>query len=256
MYCTNCGKKVNSGNRYCTNCGKEINHYSENGVSRGEKRTSYSLILGIFSIICLPYPVISVPLAILSIIFYFQAKKNHQKENMGIILGILSLIITILLSLSTLFIVPLAKEWISNIDSSHYENDIPVENGPELSGYQWLEDDGSALSLKKDGTFEWNRMTNNTFQELSGKYEVYNGEEAFQYIQEKFPQYKFFDENNNSANEQLQYYYLLILKSDTLDTIYFYGELSTDGKELKLTNIQENSTIELKRLDKISGIDI
>ena len=38
--------------------------------------------------------------------------------------------------------------------------------------------------------------------------------------------------------------------------MYFYGNLSVDGKELDLTNIQENNTLKLKRQDKISGIDI
>ena len=50
MYCTNCGKKVDPDHHYCTSCGEKINHYSENRVSRGAKRTNYSLILGIFSI--------------------------------------------------------------------------------------------------------------------------------------------------------------------------------------------------------------
>ena len=257
MYCTNCGKKVDSSHHYCTFCGKEINHYSANRVSSEKKRINYSLILGIFSILCLLYPVISVPLAILSIVFNLKEKKNHQKENMGIILGILSLSITIFLFLSTLFVVPLAKEWISDIDFDDDEYDIPVETVPELSGYQWVGNDGSTLFLKKDGTFEWNQKANNTDRVLLGKYEAYTGEEAIQYIEDNLSQYKFFDEDNNkSTTEQLQYFCLLVLHSNTIDTMYFYGNLSVDGKELDLTNIQENNTLKLKRQDKISGIDI
>lgn len=37
MYCTNCGKKVDSSHHYCTFCGKEINHCSANRVSSEKK---------------------------------------------------------------------------------------------------------------------------------------------------------------------------------------------------------------------------
>lgn len=259
MYCTNCGKKIEPNNRYCTNCGKKLEYgIKKNETNKNNTFPNFPLILGAFSLICIPYPKLSIPLAIMSIFLNIQSKKHQKSESIGMILGILSLIITIILSLSTLFIVPLAREWINSIDSNEYNNDTPVVTEPELSGYKWIGSDNSTLFLKKDGTFEWNKKENNTDQSLYGKYETYNGEEAIQYIEQNLPQYKFFnEENNQSSSEQLQYTYLLILNSSTTtNPIYFYGQISTDGKNLQLTNLQDNNLVKFKRQDALSGIDI
>lgn len=259
MYCTNCGKKIDSNNRYCTNCGKRVERDTKkNEPNRDNTSPNLPLILGVFSLICIPIPEISIPLAITSIFLAIKSKTHNKLETLGVILGIFSIIITIFLFISTLFVVPLAKELIDSIDSNNYDNDTQQIIEPELSGYKWVGSDNSTLFLKKDGTFEWNKKTNNTDQSLYGKYETYNGEEAIQYIEQNLPQYKFFnEENNQSSSEQLQYTYLLILNSNTTtSTIYFYGQISTDGKELQLTNLQDNNLVKFKKQDTLSGIDI
>lgn len=256
MYCTNCGKKIEPNNRYCTNCGKKLEHgIKKNETNKNNTSPNFPFILGIFSLICIPIPEISIPLAITSIFLAIKSKTHNKLETLGVILGILSIIITIFLFISTLFVVPLAKD---SIDSNNYNNDTQQIIEPELSGYKWIGSDNSTLFLKKDGTFEWNRKENNTDQSLYGKYETYNGEEAIQYIEQNLPQYKFFnEENNQSSSEQLQYTYLLILNSSiTTNPIYFYGQISTDGKNLQLTNLQDNNLVKFKRQDTLSGIDI
>lgn len=259
MYCTNCGKKIDSNNHYCTKCGKKIEYNTLKDKTNKNISPNFPLILGIFSLICIPIPKISIPLAITSIFLAIKSKTHNKLETLGIILGILSIIITIFLFISTLFVEPLAKELINSIDTNNYNNDTQQIIEPELSGYKWLGSDSSILFLKKDGTFEWNKKTNNTDQLLYGNYETYNGEEAIQYIEQYLPQYKFYkEENNQSSSEQIQYTYLIILTSNTTTTpIYLYGQISMDGKKLNLTNIQDNSTIKFKKQDTLSGsIDI
>ena len=150
MYCTNCGKKIDSNNHYCTKCGKKIEYNTLKDKTNKNISPNFPLILGIFSLICIPIPKISIPLAITSIFLAIKSKTHNKLETLGIILGILSIIITIFLFITTLFVEPLAKELINSIDSNNYNNDTQQIIEPELSGYKWLGSDSSILFLKKE----------------------------------------------------------------------------------------------------------
>jgi len=86
----------------------------EQNTSSGKGFAVASLVTGILSIVFLPFIIISVGLAICSIVFGILAKKRGEKSisRAGIALGIVSLSITFLLFLFlkvldvSLFIIP------------------------------------------------------------------------------------------------------------------------------------------------------
>ena len=86
----------------------------EEKVSNGKGFAIASLVTGILSIVCLTFIIVSIGLAICSIIFGMLAKKRGEKSlsKAGIALGYVSLSITLLLWLflevfeASLFVVP------------------------------------------------------------------------------------------------------------------------------------------------------
>lgn len=86
----------------------------EEKVSNGKGFAIASLVTGILSIVCLTFIVISIGLAICSIIFGIIAKNRGEKSlsKAGITLGVVSLAITLILFLflevfeASLFVVP------------------------------------------------------------------------------------------------------------------------------------------------------
>lgn len=86
----------------------------EEKVSNGKGFAVASLVMGILSIIFLPFIVISVGMGIAAIIFGIMAKNRGDKtmSRAGITLGIVSLLITLILFLflevfdASLFVIP------------------------------------------------------------------------------------------------------------------------------------------------------
>lgn len=86
----------------------------EEKVSNGKGFAIASLVTGILSIVCLTFIVISIGLAICSIIFGIIAKNKGEKSlsRAGITLGVVSLAITLILFLflevfeASLFVIP------------------------------------------------------------------------------------------------------------------------------------------------------
>jgi len=86
----------------------------EEKVSNGKGFAIASLVTGILSIVCLTFIVISIGLAICSIVFGMIAKKRGEKSlsKAGITLGYISLSVTLILWLfldvfeASLFVVP------------------------------------------------------------------------------------------------------------------------------------------------------
>lgn len=93
----------------------------EEKTQAGKGLAITSLVLGILSIICLPYIIISIGFAVGSILFGICARNKGERifSKSGITLGIVSLIITLILFLflkvfdvSSLFIIP---DWYNKI---------------------------------------------------------------------------------------------------------------------------------------------
>ena len=86
----------------------------EEKVSNGKGFAIASLVTGILSLVCLTFIVVSIGLAICSIIFGMIAKNRGEKSlsKAGITLGVVSLAITLILFLflevfeASLFVVP------------------------------------------------------------------------------------------------------------------------------------------------------
>lgn len=86
----------------------------EEKVSNGKGFAIASLVTGILSIVCLTFIVVSIGLAVCSIIFGMIAKNRGEKSlsRAGITLGVVSLAITLILFLflevfeASLFVVP------------------------------------------------------------------------------------------------------------------------------------------------------
>ena len=86
----------------------------EEKISNGKGFAIASLVTGILSIVCLTFIVVSIGLAVCSIIFGMMAKNRGEKSlsRAGITLGVVSLAITLILFLflevfeASLFVVP------------------------------------------------------------------------------------------------------------------------------------------------------
>ena len=99
MYCTNCGNKINKNEKYCTNCGQICNKKNEENIDKTlteptVENDNIPTILGIIACVFFWIPLISIPLAVTSIIIGINQKKITNKTSTGTILGIVSLILT------------------------------------------------------------------------------------------------------------------------------------------------------------------
>lgn len=120
MYCTNCGKECNQGEKFCTGCGKQISALNSQPTASTtaplndtRKFNIFAIVGFVISIVCFlggAYTIVLAPLAglVFSIVALVQIRKKGQKGKglaiAGIVLGAVSAaVVAITAILSTLF---------------------------------------------------------------------------------------------------------------------------------------------------------
>ena len=182
MYCTNCGNKLPEKAKYCNLCGTATE--KNFSISNQSNNNNLSLILGIVSCILFTVPLISIPLAIASIIIGIQ-KKESNKTSIGIVLGIISILLTavsiILITLLLTFVKDNSRKIIDDFEINNFIDEYhdwiePKEQISDIKGYSWLSEDKSILYLNNDNTYIWYAQdANHEDNYHQGKSEIYKG---------------------------------------------------------------------------------
>ena len=278
MYCQNCGNKISENDIYCSNCGTTINNI------QSQKANSTPLILGILAFIFTWLPFISIPLAVVAISIGTSQKNKDGKTTAGIILGIISIILTAIIIIRVVLfaayfmdhqeeiyddlqIEDLIHEFHKEIDEYYEKTTIS-----DIKGYSWLTKDNTHLYLNNDNTYIWYKNNSNHEDNFEqGTFKTYKGEEAIKYISTKLKEYGITDEYQRGFFQkgvtELQDYYLLVLNcekkkiegqeiADINETSYYYGFYSDSKKSLDLTNLKDKNKISFIQKEKISNIDV
>lgn len=259
MYCANCGCKIDKDDKYCYKCGSKINEVKSKVIVN----ENILLILGILSLVFFLNPFISIPFACASIGIGIYYRKVSGRFSIGFIMGIFSISLTIFLLLSTLLVMPIFEnstfeEETNIIDKYDDTKDSDKKDNYTIIGYSFSGSDNTVLELNQDGTYKWSKIDDNTYN-LSGKYLIYNGNEAIEYIASKLgdssisreEQYKYFTDGKYSLDN----YYLIVLSSDS-NYIYLYGFFNESNSSIDLSVVGSNNWVKFTMKDRISNIDI
>ena len=277
MFCPNCGKKYKVGERYCTYCGNSLETQTANNINK--PNNDASIITGIFACLFFTTPIISIPLAVITIVLSGKYKKENQTKSAGTVLGVISIILSILTIIAIiLFLKFVANNFVEIIDDFQL-NDI-IEQYKEhnyqepfnIIGHTCKANDNSMLYLNNDNTYMWylndNQHEDNYYQ---GRYNSYNGQEAIEYISTYLKEYGITEEEQENLFEEgtkkLRNYYLIVLtcektkvdgkeQSEEIKTAYYYGFYSQIEKQLDLTDIRTKKKITFTLIDKLNNIDI
>lgn len=277
MYCTNCGNKLKENDIYCTSCGKRKNQ--EKNFSKktsSPEQESLALFLGIFSFVFLNIPIVAIPLALTSIIISFTSK-NKKNATTGRILGIISLIISVLFIIVPIIFSFLTTNILDEIIKEEtiieqYDTDNPSNTSFDISGYSWSVDDASVIYLNRDKTYQWYQNDMNKKDDYKqGKYWIYTGEEAIYNITDNLKRFGITEEQQwslfQNGTYQLKDYYLMILSVDKVITkenetspsqsfLYYYGFYQEQDKTLTMINMDTTKPVTFILKEKIVQIDI
>lgn len=251
MYCPNCGNKINNNEIYCSNCGNKITKDTDN--------KNINIIIPILACVFFWIPIISIPLAIISIIIGFT---NNNKKPSLIILGILSILLSIL---EIVIIIIFTRYLINGINYdkiedkyldkfNEYYKRIEEYTTNEIKGYSWTTNNNLTIYLYNNNKYS---IYDNSEKE-KGKYELYNGESAIEYIENNLEENSISEDIQKNIIKDKGYtikdYYLIIFTNDNEIITYYYGFYNNEY--LELTNIKNNDKLILNKKEKISDIDI
>ena len=278
MYCKNCGNKCNEGEKYCTVCGNPIESNIQN-TNNSKNQNDYPIIFGILACILFAVPLVSVPLAIISIVTGINQRKEEKNATIGIILGIISILLSIIIIIGIILLVTFAVNKVDNVIDDFQINDILDEyrnqeiiDNFDIKGHSWKADDNSMLYLNNDNTYIWYQNDQDHEDNYyEGKFKEYNGKEAIQYIATYLKEYGITEEEQEKIFEkgslQLNNYYLLVLtcekskmngkeEGQTDNIAYYYGFYSKTNSRLDLTNITTKKKVGFTLNKKLEDIDI
>lgn len=287
MYCPNCGNKIKEETTYCTNCGVKLkkettNHETTQANLSRNNNGNTALILGIIACVTFWLPVLSIPLAIISIITGKNNQKETGKSTVGPILGIISLVLTtieiIIIVISMIFFVDFVREEIENEAEEYpiidryedYFND--TTESFDIKGYIWQATDNSVLYLNKDNSYTWYQDdTNHNDNFYVGTYEFYTGTDAIDYITYNLKEYGITEEEQRRLFQNGQYnlsdYYLVMLNCTKMivngteqtpqtPIVPYYGFYDSTTKRLSLVNMNTGNKAEFTIKEKLSSIDL
>lgn len=288
MYCPNCGNKIKEETTYCTYCGaklkkESINKEDNKTQSSRNNNSNTPLIIGIIACITFWLPVVSIPLAIISIVTGKNYQKETGKNTAGPILGITSLVLTIIeiiiIAISMIFFIDFIKEEIENeteeipnIEDRYEDYFNDTKESFDIKGYSWKGSDNSVLYLNKDKSYTWyqdDTTHNDNF--YIGTYEFYTGTDAIDYITNNLKEYGITEEEQRRLFQNGQYnlsdYYVIILnctkmivngteQSPQTSIIPYYGFYDATMKRLGLVNMNTGNKAEFTIQEKLSSIDL
>lgn len=280
MYCRNCGNKLKEEENFCRKCGTPRNQKEPSKEVSQTNSKNISLVTGIIACFFCWFPIIAIPLAIISIIVGKQYKKETDTKTVGPLLGIISLILSILIIvlsvLGILFFINLIEDYEDSgkqAEKIYDYSDEPKESF-DIKGYSWTGDDGSLLYLNKDNTYTWyqdDKVHNNNY--YNGTYQFYTGKDAITYIATNLAEYGITKEEQEDLIEKggydLEEYYLIILTCskavvDGTETspenhnhiVYYYGFYKKSIQYLDLVNINTANPAGFTLNERISNIDL
>ncbi len=282
MYCTNCGNKINDSEKYCPYCGEPVLKEESIKKETSTNNSNISTILGILSCVFFMVPLVSIPLAIISIVTGINQKKKSNKFVVGILLGIISIILTVVIVSLTVWAFVYAIDNINDTKDNDYQIDDIIDNFNDfykkqtekfdIKGYSWLADDNSILYLNSDNTYTWyekEEISDDNY--YKGHFKTYQGEQAIQYIASTLKEFGVTEEEQRRLFQNEFYdiddYYLIILtcetakiegteKNDVAVESYYYGFYSKIKKRLDLVNMSTANKVGFTQKEKISNIDV
>ena len=227
-------------------------------------------------------PLVSIPLAIISIVTGINQKKKSNKFVVGILLGIISIILTVVIVSLTVWAFVYAIDNINDTKDNDYQIDDIIDNFNDfykkqtekfdIKGYSWLADDNSILYLNSDNTYTWyekEEISDDNY--YKGHFKPYQGEQAIQYIASTLKEFGVTEEEQRRLFQNEFYdiddYYLIILtcetakiegteKNDVAVESYYYGFYSKIKKRLDLVNMSTANKVGFTQKEKISNIDV
>lgn len=223
MYCTKCGNKVSNTQSYCTNCGNKLNCDKIKQNKQDDLMIS-SLIIGILSIIgTITCSIFILPLAIFGLVL---GLKSAKKLNMGVILNLIAIIVSIALFLGTfIYGVAMYKE--------------STKETPSISSSK-----KDSLIEAIEGTWYLNKDDN-----LSGDYYIsFNQNNTFVWNQESGKKYKgTYKEEYKTEGTTIYYYISLTGVDDSNQMKNFEITIEVNNREMTLSDLETNEVQNYKK---------
>ncbi len=281
MYCTNCGSKLEKNEKYCTKCGEPCEKEKEiiNQKNPTNNNDNIPIILGIVACILFWIPVFSIPLAIISIVLGIaQRKETHS--SIGIILGIISIILTCMMVAAIIMLMSFATKNADKFIDDFQKDDNIFDDYNEyynrqkakddIKGYSWsVNNDDGVIYLNQDHTYIWYEDDNNKEDNYEkGEYKTYEGKTALDYITNTLKEFGITEENFfKNEEDDINDYYLLILTSseekkkgeefkEITNTKYYLGIYRKEEKIIDFINLTTKEKTIFTRKEKLSNIDV
>ncbi len=223
MYCTKCGNKVSNTQSYCTNCGNKLNCDKIKQNKQDDLLIS-SLIIGILSIIgTITCSIFILPLAIFGLVL---GLKSAKKLNMGVILNLIAIIVSIALFLGTfIYGVAMYKE--------------STKETPSISSSK-----KDSLIEAIEGTWYLNKDDN-----LSGDYYIsFNQNNTFVWNQESGKKYRGTYKEEYKTEGTILYYYISLTGVDDSNQMKnFEITIEVNNREMTLSDLETNEVQNYKK---------
>lgn len=187
-YCSRCGTEndVNAG--FCKSCGNSLNTELnvQNNVQKKEGLGVASLVIGIISLVfSFIFNIFTIPLAIIGLILGIVNKATKGKKFAGIILNIISIIVSTIVFILWMFVIGSVADSIDTDSGKDFLNRLYNELERETSDnyvegkYNCKSFDGSGegndyivrFELDDDMTFLWGKYNDTKDNYVKGTYE-------------------------------------------------------------------------------------
>lgn len=235
---------------------EEINSNSNTTTKTTDGVAIAALVLGILSLILGWTIVLGIVCGIISIILGIIAIANKNKPILPVIGFILSGL-GIMISIVIIILFSVLSKNVTNNFTQHLEQIENILNNnisKSITGKSWEASDGSLLVMEDNGDFKYYKDKEDLEDYyFEGKYKIYTGEDAIQYIDEDLEEYGVTEQEQRDIFERNEKYtvdnYICIVLTNekcvingenTLDediVVPYFGFYYKDEKALDIANM-------------------
>lgn len=198
MFCTKCGRVVDNNAKFCINCGNNlVNIENVNNLESTKKNglATASMIIGIISLIfSFILNIFIFPLAIIGLILGIVNKNKCGQKIAGIVLNIVSMIISIIVLITFIFIIFIFEHhWEENFAPTPVSGSWNCKSfGGSGVGDNYI----VSLYLDNSNYFSWNKYNDEYNNHVYGYYtytdlEKTNNSGEYKYYNLKLDGYEF-----------------------------------------------------------------